>query len=37
MLLHYECVADDEPADLACAGADLVKLRVAHEPPHQTT
>ena len=28
-----ECTADDEPADLAGAGADLVEL--AHDPPCQ--
>ena len=40
MLLHVLAVkcpaaADDEPADLTGASADLVELVVPHDPPHQ--
>ena len=30
-----ERASDDEPADLAGAGADLVELAVAHDPPRR--
>ena len=30
-----ECASNDEPADLAGAGADLVELAVPHDPPRR--
>ena len=35
--MAVKCAADDEPADLAGAGADLIELAVAHEPLRGTT
>ena len=35
--MNHASDSDDEPADLAGAGADLIELAVAHEPHCRTT